>query len=206
VGIASHLAQIATDLIAKLGYAGLAFGLIIDSAGVPIPSEVLLPLAGALARQGSFGLAEVIIIGALAQTIGAVMAYWLGATGGLAIVEKYGKYVFFSHRELAVTQRWFDKYGSWLTLAGRCMPVIRTYIGYPAGLARMDFGRFLAASFLGSLLWTMFLVWVGYGLQEHIKLIDTILHQFAIVIILAVFGLAVWYVQRHIKHKRRSEP
>lgn len=199
--LVSNLATLATSLIAKLGYAGLAFGLVVDSAGVPIPSEVLLPLAGALVKQGRFGLIEVIAIGTLAQTVGAVLAYWLGATGGLAMIERYGKYVLFSHRELEITERWFNKYGSWLTLAGRCMPVIRTYIGYPAGIARMNFTRFLAASFFGSLAWTVFLVWAGYALQDRIELLDKILHRFSIVIVLALGVLAVWYVKRHLRPK-----
>ncbi|MBW3538511.1 DedA family protein [Candidatus Parcubacteria bacterium] len=196
-----QLAELATNLVARLGYGGLAFGLIVDSAGVPIPSEVLIPLAGALARDGRFDLVTVITVGTLAQTLGAVLAYWIGAKGGLPIVERYGKYVLFSHRELAVTQRWFDRYGSWLTFFGRCLPVIRTYIGFPAGLARMPFGPFLAASFTGSLAWITLLALLGYQLSGQLERIDAVMHQFSILIALLLLGGVIWYIKKHWKRQ-----
>lgn len=197
-----QLTKIASDLIATLGYGGLAIGLIVDSAGVPIPSEILIPLGGLLAREGRMDLTLVIIVGTLAQTIGAVLAYWLGANGGLALVQKYGKYVLFSEHELKKTHDLFDKYGQWLTLAGRCMPGIRTYIGFPAGIARMDFGRFLAASFIGSLAWTLILALLGYYLGDQIHRVDEIFHSFGIVILLLFIAAFVWYLKH--QHKKRS--
>lgn len=193
-----QLTQIALDLISKLGYGGLAFGLVVDSAGVPIPSEVLIPLAGALAKEGRFDFTTVLVVGTLAQTAGAVLAYWLGATGGLALAEKYGKYVFFSSRELAVTHRWFEKYGKWLTFFGRCMPIIRTYIGFPAGVAKMPFGQFLVASFAGSAAWTLLLATLGYKLADNLHAIDAVLHKFSILIALLLVGAVIWYIKRHV--------
>ena len=194
--LTAQLTEIATGLISGLGYGGLAVGLIVDSAGVPIPSEVLIPLSGALARQGRFSLAAVIIVGTLAQSAGAVLAYWIGASGGLALVRRYGKYVLFSERELATTQRWFSRYGSWLTLFGRMLPVIRTYIGYPAGIARMSFGRFLAASLIGSAIWSVILSLLGYYLATRLDQIDAVLHKFSLAIA-ALLGLGViWYVRK----------
>lgn len=193
------LTQAAFSLIATLGYAGLAVGLVVDSAGVPIPSEILIPAAGILVRQGRMDMMAVILVGTVAQTAGAVLAYWLGSTGGLALAEKYGKYIFFSHRELAITHRWFEKYGDKLTFVGRCLPVIRTYIGFPAGVARMPFGRFLAASFAGSALWTIFLAILGYQVGDHLEEIEAVFKRFNIVIVgLLVIG-AIWYVKRHLK-------
>jgi membrane protein DedA with SNARE-associated domain len=199
------LAEIASNMIATLGYGGLALGLIVDSAGVPIPSEILIPLGGLLARQGRMDLTAVIIVGTLAQTIGAVLAYWLGAGSGLKLVKRYGKYVLFSEHELAKTQALFDKYGSWLTLAGRCMPGVRTYIGFPAGVARMHFGRFLTASFIGSLAWTIFLALLGYYVGDQMHVIDDLFHQFGIIILLLFIGGFIWYLYRQ-RRKRASKP
>lgn len=197
-GILQALAEIAYELIARLGYGGLAIGLIVDSAGVPIPSEVLIPLAAAAAQSGRLNLTAVLIVGTMAQTAGAVMAYYVGAKGGLPLAKKYGKYVFFSHKELAITQRWFDKYGAWLTFFGRCLPVIRTYIGFPAGVARMHFGRFVLASLVGSAIWTAILAYLGYFLAGQLKLIEQVMQRFS----LAIGGLLVvgiiWYVKRHL--------
>lgn len=195
------LTGVATGLISAMGYGGLALGLIVDSAGIPIPSEVLLPISGALINSGRFSFWPVIVIGVLAQTIGAVLSYWLGATGGLALVKRFGKYVFFSEHELKVTEKAFDKYGAWLTCLGRCVPVVRTYIGYPAGLSRMPFGRFLAASLVGSLVWTVFLTELGVKLatEERLAQIDALFHRFNIAIVILLGLGVIWYVRRHLK-------
>jgi membrane protein DedA with SNARE-associated domain len=195
-----NLANIAKDLLSGLGYGGLFFGLVVDSVGVPIPSEVLLPLAGALVRQGRFNLALVIIIGTLAQTIGAVAAYWIGALGGLPFVQRYGKYVMFRHHELTKTQALFERYGAWLSLVGRCLPGIRTYIGFPAGVARMRFDVFLAASILGSLIWTVLLALLGYALASKLDLIDRYMAWVGIFVLLAGIILFVWYVRGKRRH------
>ena len=120
--MAAGLSEIATNMIATLGYGGLAVGLFVDSFGIPIPSEVLLPLAGAAAKQGQMNLMIVIIVGTLAQTAGAMLAYAIGMGPGLEFVKRYGKYVLFSEHELAKTHTLFEKYGSWLTFAFSISP------------------------------------------------------------------------------------
>lgn len=200
--MAAGLSEIATNLIVTLGYGGLAFGLFVDSFGIPIPSEVLLPLAGAAARQGQMDLLIVIIVGTLAQTAGAILAYAIGMGPGLGFVKRYGKYVLFSEHELEKTHNLFEKYGSWLTLFGRCLPGIRTYIGIPAGMARMKFVPFVIASFIGSLIWTIFLSVIGYQLADHLHVIDSVLSKFGYV--LAVGGIVafIWFVHRRSKKKK----
>lgn len=200
--MAAGLSELATSMIATLGYGGLAFGLFVDSAGVPIPSEVLLPLAGALAKQGRFELWIVIAIGALAQTAGAMFAYALGRGPGLGLVQRYGKYVLFSEHELLKTHKLFEKYGSWLTLFGRCLPGIRTYIGFPAGIAEMNFGLFSLASFIGSLGWTVLLTILGYQLADHLHQIDSFLSKFGYVLAVAGIVAFIWFV--HHRRKRSA--
>lgn len=194
------LTSIATGLISGLGYGGLAVGLVVDSAGIPIPSEVLLPVAGALVRQGRFNMALVIIVATLAQTVGAVLAYWIGALGGLPLVEKYGKYVLFKKHELDKTHALFEKYGAILSFVGRCIPGLRTYIGYPAGVARMRFDVFLIASALGSLVWTVFLTLLGYALATKLDLIDRTVSRFGIIVVLIAIILFVYYMRKSRKH------
>lgn len=202
--MAAGLSEIATNMIATLGYGGLAVGLFVDSFGIPIPSEVLLPLAGAAAKQGQMNLMIVIIVGTLAQTAGAMLAYAIGMGPGLEFVKRYGKYVLFSEHELAKTHTLFEKYGSWLTLFGRCLPGIRTYIGIPAGMARMKFGSFVAASFMGSLIWTVFLSVLGYQLADHLDVIDGILSKFGYILAIGGIVAFIWFVHRHAK-KRKAQ-
>ncbi len=200
--MAAGLSEVATNLIATLGYGGLAVGLFVDSFGIPIPSEVLLPLAGAAAKQGHMNLVIVIMVGTLAQTLGAMLAYAIGMGPGLGFVKRYGKYVLFSEHELEKTHTLFEKYGSWLTLFGRCLPGIRTYIGIPAGMARMKFGRFVAASFIGSLIWTIFLSVLGYQLADHLHQIDSFLSKFGYVLAAASIIAFIWFVHHRSKKKK----
>lgn len=190
----SQLGHAAINLIASLGYLGLAIGLIVDSCGIPIPSEILIPLAGASVHTGHFSLIGVVIVGTLAQTVGAVISYWLGAWGGLPLVQRYGKYVLFREHELHNTEALFAKWGSWLTLFGRVIPGIRTYIGYPAGIAKMPFGRFVVATMVGSLVWTITLAELGYQLSDHLDEIDHLLSRFGLIALLLVLALVIWYV------------
>lgn len=203
--MAAGLSEIATNLIATLGYGGLAFGLFVDSFGIPIPSEVLLPLAGAAAKQGQMNLVAVIVVGTVAQTLGAMLAYAIGMGPGLGFVKRYGKYVLFSEHELEKTHALFEKYGSWLTLVGRCLPGIRTYIGIPAGMARMKFGRFAAASFIGSLIWTIFLSILGYQLADHLHQIDSFLSKFGYVLAAASIIAFIWFVHHRSKKKKAQQ-
>lgn len=202
--MAAGLGEIATNMIATLGYGGLAAGLFVDSFGIPIPSEVLLPLAGAAAKQGQLNLVLVILVGTVAQTLGAMLAYAIGMGPGLAFVKRYGKYVLFSEHELNKTHALFEKYGSWLTLVGRCLPGIRTYIGIPAGMARMNFGRFVAASFLGSLVWSIFLAVLGYQLADYLPVIDNVLSKFGYLFALAGIIFFIWFVRRHTNNKKAA--
>lgn len=202
MGVGSRLATIATNLVAQFGYAGIGLGLILDSAGIPIPSEILLPLAGALVHQGRMNFVVLMMVATVAQTVGAIIAYELGAIGGLPLIKRYGKYILFSERELAITERWFARYGTWLALFGRCLPVIRTYIGYPAGLARMSRRRFVIASAIGSFGWSLILIAAGHALAGHLSTIDVIIHKFSLIILGLLLLGVIWYVKSHFKRAK----
>ena len=197
-----NLTKIAFDLISSLGYGGLFVGLFIDSFGVPIPSEVLVPLATALVGSGKFSLVGVFVVSTIAQTLGGLAGYAIGRYAGEPFLIKYGKYVFISHHDLARTHAAFQKYGKTLTLMGRCLPVIRGLIAYPAGVAEMNVWTFISFTAIGSAIWTAVLMYLGHLLGGHLDLIEKYGQQLTYVI-LALIVLAIGWHLRHVLGRRK---
>jgi membrane protein DedA with SNARE-associated domain len=191
-----NLTQLAFNLISTLGYAGLFFGLFIDSFGVPIPSEILVPLATALVSQGKFTLIGVFVVAVIAQTLGGLSGYVIGRYAGEPFLLKYGKYVLISHRDLARTHLAFQKYGGVLTLVGRCLPVIRGLIAYPAGIAEMPVITFVTYTAIGSAVWTACLMYLGYLLGGHLNLIETYGQQLSYVFLGLIIVAVGWHVRQ----------
>jgi membrane protein DedA with SNARE-associated domain len=191
-----QLAQLATDMLSHLGYWGLALGLFLDSFGPPIPSEVLLLLGGTLAATGRFELWAVFVIGIVAQVLGGLVGYTIGRYGGHPFLEKYGKYVLISKRDLKRTHAAFEKYGPWMAMLGRCVPVVRGLIAYPAGIAEMRLDLFIIYTTIGSTIWTALFVILGYTLGDNIEMVSDIFHQFTIIVVLAIIAAVVW----HFRH------
>ncbi len=202
--MAFSFTQVATDMISQLGYGGLGLGLFIDSFGIPIPSEVLIPLATVLGIEGRFNVWAVFAIGTGAQVAGGLVGYYIGRYGGEPILERYGKYVLISKRDLQRTRRVFDQYGAWMTMAGRCLPVVRGLIAYPAGIAEMRLDKFLLFTTIGSAVWTALLMVLGAVLQDHLELIDQIGTKFSVVIIILILAFAAWHF-RHLWWRRKSD-
>lgn len=197
--------QAATDLMASFGYGGLAITLFLDSFGIPIPSEVVLPLAGALLRDGRMSLAGILIAAVLAQTLGGFAGYLIGRYGGVPVIERYGRYFLISRGDLEYTRRTFAKYGSFLVLIGRCLPVIRGLVGYPAGIAEMNEAVFLLFTAVGSLIWSIFLVWCGYALGGNAEQVDQIINRFSVIIIVAILAAVAWHVVHYIRDEQKFE-
>jgi len=194
------LTETAVAMIESAGYTGYALGLIVDSAGIPIPSEVLIALASISSFQGEFNIAAVIIIGTLAQTFGGYLAYEIGKHGGVPLIHRYGKYVLISQKDLAFTHRQFQKHGELLACVGRCVPVIRGYIGFVAGIAEMSLRKFLLASLLGSFVWTVVWVLIGKLVSHDVEAIDRAVKPFSYVIlglIIAGFAGLLYHRWRH---------
>ena len=188
--------------ISALGYAGIALLMAIESACIPLPSEIIMPFSGYLVFTGQMTLWAVALAGAVGCVLGSLIAYWVGAYGGRPLVEKYGKYVLISHHDLNLADRWFQKHGEITILIGRLLPVVRTFIAFPAGVARMNLWRFNLYTFVGSLIWCYALGWIGMKLGEHWNTLGTYFHRFdAIIGIVLVAGLS-WYVWRHFKQVR----
>src|SRR6202012_4799667 len=165
--ILAVLAHLIIATISGTGYAGVALLMAIESACIPLPSEVIMPFAGYLVSTGRFNLFLVATAGAIGCNLGSIVAYWIGAWAGRPFVEKFGKYVLVDVHDLDRATHFFEKYGSITVLIGRLLPVVRTFIALPAGIARMSQLRFHIYTFVGSWPWCFVLAYVGMKLGER---------------------------------------
>jgi len=180
----------------------------VESACIPLPSEIIMPLAGwMLIKNQSLSVTHTLIAGAygaLGCVIGSVVAYGVGMWGGRPLLEKYGKYILVSRRDLDLADRWFNRYGSWSIFLSRLLPVVRTFISLPAGIARMHFVKFVLYTFIGSFIWCAGLAYGGYQLGEHWEQIRTIMRPFDPLIIAITIALIALYIYRHVKQPKTT--
>jgi membrane protein DedA with SNARE-associated domain len=206
--IIAAIASFIVATISAIGYAGVALLMAIESACIPLPSEIIMPFSGYLVFTGRFDLVAVATAGAIGCNLGSTVAYAVGYYGGRPLVEKWGAYVMVSRRDLALVDRFFDRFGGITVFVSRLLPVVRTFIALPAGIARMPQLKFQIYTFLGSWPWCFALAYIGAKLGERWETDPTlreIFHRFDVLII-AVFALAViWYVWRHWRHRLSSE-
>ncbi|MGA3212944.1 MAG: DedA family protein [Terriglobales bacterium] len=153
--------------ISTAGYGGIVLLMAIESACIPLPSEIIMPFSGYLVYTGHFHLLWVATAGALGCNLGSLLAYEIGRYGGRPLVERFGAYILLSRRELALADHFFGRYGDITVFASRLLPVVRTFIALPAGIARMPRLRFHLYTFLGSWPWCLGLAWVGMKLGER---------------------------------------
>jgi membrane protein DedA with SNARE-associated domain len=191
--IAELLSDHITQFISSIGYAGVFILMTLESAAVPVPSEVVMPFAGYLAYQGVFNLFLITIVGAVGCTAGSVISYYVGRNGGRPFIEKYGQYLFIksSHMELAET--WFNKYGDRAVFFSRLLPVVRTFISLPAGLGKYDLKKLVMFSFIGSLPWCFALAYVGFSLGPLWKNIIGFFNELDILVIAAIIMVVLYY-------------
>lgn len=194
------LSRFIIDTINVLGYWGIVCLMAIESACIPLPSEIIMPFSGYLVLTGRFDLWVAGFMGALGCVVGSVVAYTAGIYGGRPWVEKYGRYILISHRDIKMADQWFSRYGEAAIFFSRLLPVIRTFISLPAGIARMPFWRFIIYTFLGSLPWCLGLAYVGLQLGHNWPSLRHYFHKFDVVIGLAGVAAVVWYVHRHLRH------
>lgn len=198
------LAEFIINGISSLGYFGVAIMMGIESACVPLPSEVIMPFAGYLVSQGQFSLLGVTIAGSIGSVFGSALAYWVGVWGGRGFIEKYGKYILITNHDLDIADNFFKKYGRSAVFFSRMLPVVRTFISLPAGIAKMNFWQMSFYTFVGSLPWCFFLAYVGKKMGEKWDTLGGYFHKFDLVIgILIVIGV-IWFVKRHIDIRKRE--
>ncbi|GAB4374097.1 MAG: DedA family protein [Deltaproteobacteria bacterium] len=193
------LAAFIISVISALGIPGIVLLMAIESACIPLPSEVIMPFAGYLVFRGEHSLWAVALAGAIGCVLGSVPAYYLGMYGGRPLIERYGKYVLISPRDLDLADRWFARHGEATVFFARLLPVVRTFIAFPAGVARMEMTRFLAYTFAGSLPWCLGLAWVGMQLGERWPVLRDYFHKFDLLIGALLAAGIVWYVRRHFR-------
>ena len=193
-----------TSTISHIGYAGVALLMAIESACVPLPSELIMPFSGYLVYTGRFRLLWVATAGAIGCNIGSAVAYWIGAWGGHAFIERYGRYILLSKHDLDKATAFFTRYGSITVFFGRLLPVIRTFIALPAGIARMPQLRFHVYTFIGSWPWCLMLAYVGMKLGnawDTDPRLKHILHRFDALILLCLIVGVLWFVRTHWKQR-----
>ena len=197
--ILKYLAVWVEHWISTLGYPGVAAMMAIESACIPLPSEIIMPFSGYLVHTGRFSLHLASLSGALGCAVGSIVAYYAGAYGGRPFVEKYGKYVLINKRDIDRADRWFEKRGESTVFISRLLPVIRTFISFPAGVSRMHFGRFVLYSFIGSIPWCYFLTYVGMVVGKNSKVLSKYFHRVdAVIGVFIVLAFAFW-LYHHLK-------
>ncbi|MFC1903992.1 DedA family protein [Chloroflexota bacterium] len=180
----------------------------VESACIPLPSELIMPLAGwMLIRENSLPAIYILVAGfygALGNTIGSIIAYAVGMWGGRPFLERYGKYILISRHDLDLADRWFAKSGDWSIFVSRLLPVVRTFISLPAGIARMHLVKFSIYTFLGSFIWSVGLAYGGFRLGEHWEQIRTIMRPFDPFVLAVIIVLVALYIYRHVKHSNMA--
>jgi membrane protein DedA with SNARE-associated domain len=196
-----------TGQISALGYLGVVIMMGIESACIPLPSEIIMPFSGYLTvvSPERFSLIGVAIAGALGCVVGSIAAYYAGLYGGRPFAERYGKYILLRGKDLDTADRWFAKHGNAAIFVSRLLPVVRTFISFPAGVARMNVPTFVIYTFIGSLPWCYALAYVGKLLGANWASVKTYFHNADVVIVaIVVLGIA-FYLYRHLKPEAGSK-
>lgn len=181
-------------VIATTGYGGIVLLMAIESACIPLPSEVIMPFSGYLVSTGRFGLNLVAIAGALGCLLGSLIAYSIGASGGRWLVERYGRYLLIAPHELETAEKFFARWGSAAVFFSRLLPVVRTFIAFPAGVARMKLFPFALYTLAGSYLWCFALAYLGMQLGAHWAAIGPYFHRFDGIVALSILAGAGWII------------
>jgi membrane protein DedA with SNARE-associated domain len=193
-----------TEVIGDYGYYAVIVLMILESACIPIPSEVTMVFGGFLVSRGRLDFFWVGMLGTLANVLGSWLAYWVGLVGGRPLIERWGRYIFLRPHELDRAEVWFEKHGEAAVFVSRLLPVVRTFISLPAGVAKMPFVKFTVYTFLGCLPWTFALTWAGFLLGENWETFLKYGEPVSIAIGVVLLGLFVWWLIKRARAKRRA--
>lgn len=199
-----HFTQILTNLISSYGLFAVFILMTAESALIPIPSEVTMPFAGVLAGLGYMNIWAAIVVGALGNLIGSLLAYALGYKFNEETIRSYirrwGKYLLVHEKDFDLAISWFQKYGQGISFGSRLLPIVRTFISLPAGISKMDVKKFSLFTFAGSFIWSAALAFVGLKLGQNWKEIEPFFRKFQFVIIGVFVILGALYIKRHLKN------
>lgn len=191
-------------LLNTIGWTGVVVIMTLESANIPIPSEVTMPLAGWMLTDTFFDAAlHGGFFGALGCTLGSVLSYALGAYGGRPLLERWGRYILVHEEDLEQADRWFARWGDWAAFISRLLPIVRTFISFPAGVVKMNFVRFTALSFVGSFIWCGALAVGGRAFGQNWVELRAIMRPFDIPIALVILAGMGWYVYRHVQRDQQ---
>jgi membrane protein DedA with SNARE-associated domain len=206
LSLEQQLLQFIQSVYSIMQWPGVVALMAIESACIPIPSEIIMPLAGWMLVK-EHGLTAIYSLaagayGALGCTVGSVVAYVVGIKGGRPFLERYGRYILISRHDLDRADRWFERNGDWAIFVTRLLPVVRTFISLPAGIARMHLVKFLVYTFTGSLIWCTALAYGGFLLGEHWEELRAVMRPFDPLIVAIIIALIGYYIYRHIRRVR----
>ena len=200
---------IITQFYDTIGWGGVVFLMAVESAGIPFPSELIMPLAGWMLVEAKGGGWPLLFLagfyGALGNLLGSWVAYWVSLKGGRPLLLKYGKYVLLTRHEIERTEAWFARYGEWAVFFSRLLPVVRTFISIPAGIARMNFWKFSVYTFAGSFPWSLGLAYGGFLLGENWESMRAVMRPFDYPILAVIFVAGACFVVRRIKALRAEQ-
>lgn len=206
--IEHQVVQFLSQLLQTIGWPGVLLIMALESANIPIPSEVTMPLAGWMLVQAKGQTAAQAIwigglVGALGCTLGSLLSYWLGARGGRPLLERYGRLIMVHEEDLERADHWFARWGDWAAFISRLLPIVRTFISFPAGVVKMNLGRFLVFSFTGSFIWCGLLALGGYVLGHNWEALRAVMRPFDIPIAVVIAVGVGYYIYRHTASQRR---
>lgn len=203
----SQLSTIIIHFVQSSGYVAIFILMMLESMFIPIPSEITMPFAGFLALQGHISLIGAIFVGAIANLVGSLIAYAIGfyleESVVVTLIEKYGKYIFLRKHEYERAMHWFKKYGNSVVFFSRLLPAVRTFISLPAGLAEMNIYTFSLYTFLGSLIWSGVLTYIGFYLGKNWESIHGVFSKFQYVVIALIIIAIAYYIYTHIKKRNK---
>jgi len=194
------------NIISSTGYPGIFILMAIESALIPLPSEVTMPFSGSLVALGRFNLILVAITGALGNLVGSLLAYALGFWGQenvvRRVIRKYGKYLLISEKEFEQAESWFRKYGEIIVFSSRLVPVVRTFISLPAGIAKMNLKKFVVYTLIGSFLWSLILAWIGMKLGQNWKILEVYFRKFdSLIAVFLTLAICLYFFHKYKKIK-----
>ncbi len=205
--ISNLLITVSSFIIATVehfGYVGVFVAMLLESAGVPLSSEVIMPFAGYVAWEGTLTLIGVSIAGTLGCLAGALVLYTIGLYGGRPLLDRYGKHIFMHKSELDRADQWFAQYGEITVLVSRMLPIVRSIFSLPAGMTRMDIGKFSVYTMLGSFVWCLTLAYLGFSLGPHWSEIDQLFRYVDIVAVAGVVALSGYLIYRRQHTPRKT--
>ena len=183
-----------TAFIASLGYWGIGILMAIESCNIPIPSELILPFGGYLVSTGQLAFFAAALAGTIGGTIGSLASYYIGLFGGRPFLDRYGRYFGATPGRIAMAENWFNRYDIWTVFFTRLLPGIRTFISLPAGVARVNITLFTLYTFLGTLIWSLFLTYVGFTLGVHWEIVSSWFHRADLLLLVAILLLIAYWL------------